>query len=231
MPISTQRCCIFICLVFVSLISAKAVSDNDEHVMESLPLHFRLAFMRGHVEAGLALYRANEFEMAAPHLLHPVSETHELERAGLEQLGLNSDLFVLVSEALEAKEPAANVEPLLLQAESNLHMLALRAGGDPAQIIDFLLDTIVEEYSIAFTDGVLTNIGEYQDAYGFRVVASDHAAHLPLAVRETVSDALVELGKLWINGPLPTNMPTPVGSIKLAVDDISKALAGPDLGH
>ena len=39
--------------------------------METLPIENRLAFMRGHVEAGLALYRAGAPEEAGKHLLHP----------------------------------------------------------------------------------------------------------------------------------------------------------------
>ena len=54
----------------------------------SLPIIYRLAFMTGHVEAGIELYKLNELEMAAPHLLHPISEMHVEERKGLDELGL-----------------------------------------------------------------------------------------------------------------------------------------------
>ena len=59
----------------------------DAHDMDTLPVAFRVAFMSGHVEAGLALYRAGAPEQAAKHLLHPVSETHAAERAGIDALG------------------------------------------------------------------------------------------------------------------------------------------------
>lgn len=49
--------------------------------------------MSGQVAAGIALYRAGESEAAAPHLLHPVSETHADERAGLAELGFDAAPF------------------------------------------------------------------------------------------------------------------------------------------
>ena len=59
-----------------------------------LPVEKRVAFMSGHVEAGLALYRAGFPEMAAKHLMHPVSETHSEERAGIDAFGFEQDLFL-----------------------------------------------------------------------------------------------------------------------------------------
>lgn len=57
--------------------SQPAETDSTGHAaMETLPVQFRVAFMSGHVEAGLALYRAGAPDQAARHLLHPVSETH-----------------------------------------------------------------------------------------------------------------------------------------------------------
>ena len=40
--------------------------------MSTLSLPKRLAFMSGHMQAGLELYRLNMPKMAAPQLLHPV---------------------------------------------------------------------------------------------------------------------------------------------------------------
>ena len=54
------------------------------HAIEALSVEHRAAFMWGHVKAGMKLYRDGFAEQASVHLLHPVSETHESERAGLE---------------------------------------------------------------------------------------------------------------------------------------------------
>jgi len=57
--------------------------------METLPVEHRAAFMWGHVKAGMKLYRDGFAEQASVHLLHPVSETHAAERAGLDALGFD----------------------------------------------------------------------------------------------------------------------------------------------
>ena len=143
-----------------------------------LPLPKRLAFMSGHVQAGLALYRAGEPEMAAPHLLHPVSETHAAERAGLEALGFNAPLFEEISNALAEGRPGSDVRAQLLAAEANLQEMADQANGDPVEIIKFLMETTGEEYSIGVPAGKIEVAGEYQDAFGFAVVALAQAGKL-----------------------------------------------------
>ncbi|MEL6876824.1 MAG: hypothetical protein AAGL68_01840, partial [Pseudomonadota bacterium] len=144
-----------------------AGEGGEGGVTGQLALPERLAFMSGHVAAGLALYRAGEAQAAAPHLLHPVSETHASERAGLEELGFDPAPFEAVSAALEAGKPAADIEPQLEAAEANLLAVREKAGGDPAGLIRYLMDTAVEEYTIAVSDGSVTDVGEYQDAWGF----------------------------------------------------------------
>ncbi|NNU17033.1 hypothetical protein HK107_11945 [Parvularcula sp. ZS-1/3] len=183
------------------------------HSVDALPLPSRLAFMAGHVEAGLALYRAGEAEMAAKHLLHPVSETHAGEREGLDALGFDASLFEEVSKALDEGRAASEIEPQLAAAQANLAMLAKKAGGDPAEIIRFLMDTIVEEYQIAITDGAVTDPGEYQDAWGFAVVARDRA-ELFDEKPEGIDAALDSLIALWPeDAPLPPADPAPIGQV------------------
>lgn len=187
---------------------------------DSLPRPLRLAFMAGHVRAGIALYRAGELEMAAPHLLHPVSETHQAEREGLEGLGFDRSLYVRVSRALEANRPAANIENLLVETEANLALVTSRAGGDQLNIIEFLLRTIIDEYSLSINNEKLTDVGEYQDAYGFSQVAIEHARALPVSQRGDLLDALQQLALLWPTGPLPMDSPTPVAVLVDAVNAV-----------
>ena len=187
---------------------------------DSLPRPLRLAFMAGHVRAGMALYRAGELEMAAPHLLHPVSETHQAEREGLEELGFNRSIYVLVSSALEANRPAVEIENLLVESEANLALVTSRAGGDHLTIIEFLLRTIVDEYSLSINDGKLTDVGEYQDAYGFSQVAIEHARALPVSQRGDLLDALQQLASLWPMGPIPVANPTSVAVLVDAANAI-----------
>jgi len=141
--------------------------------MEALPVEHRAAFMWGHVKAGIKLYQDGFAEQASVHLLHPVSETHESERAGLDALGFDPNPFERVSAALAAGEDALAVETDLAAADANMKLVNDAAAGDPSNLIAFLLDTTLEEYKIGVTDGVVTDPGEYQDAWGFVQVASD----------------------------------------------------------
>ena len=203
-------------MVFSSGIQAE--ETHDAH--SPLPVHLRLAFMSGHVEAGLELYRRDELTMAAPHLLHPVSETHRAERVGLKTLGFDDALFVVISAALDAGKSATAITPLLQQAQDNLAQVTERAGGDSIEIIEFLLHTLIEEYSIGVTDSVVTDIGEYQDAYGFHVVARHHTKSLPEETQIWLFQSLDALGDLWLDGPVPVSEPTSVAAMTDAVEAI-----------
>ncbi|MEO0998756.1 MAG: hypothetical protein AAFX58_14660 [Pseudomonadota bacterium] len=196
----------------------------DDHT--ALPLPKRLAFMTGHVEAGLALYRAGEPAMAAPHLLHPVSETHAAERVGLDELGFEAGLFETVSNALDNGVPASEIEPQLAAAKESLMELATKAGGDTLDIIDYLLDTVVEEYAIGVTDRAVTDMGEYQDAYGFTQVAIDRADTLAEPLGTALKTELERLLTLWRGAPLPIDEPAPLAAIEAQVAKVRALLEG-----
>ncbi|MHA7819330.1 MAG: hypothetical protein ACX930_06770 [Erythrobacter sp.] len=187
----------------------------------SMAIDQRVVFMAGHVEAGLALYRAGDTEAAAKHLMHPVSETHASEREGLSALGFDPAPYEAVSSALEAGQPASEVEPLLAAAEANLAAMREGADGDAAAQIRFLMDTVVEEYTIAVTDGAVTDPGEYQDAWGFVKVANDIAIGIEgpkgAAIRETLGEMLA----LWPDGtPVTGDSPAPVGQLSALASQV-----------
>lgn len=208
--------------------SAALAMDQHEAGVDVLPLPKRLAFMTGHVEAGLALYRAGESAMAAKHLLHPVSETHAAERIGLDALGFDGDLFTTVADALDKHIPAQQIEPLLLAAEQNLASVAARAGGDVREIIAFLMDTVAEEYAIGVRDGVVSDPGEYQDAFGFTRVAIARSSALNDAVRSSVQMRLAALLEIWPAAPIPPDDPVSVATMQRLVDDVRAALGSED---
>ncbi|MEO1170244.1 MAG: hypothetical protein AAFW97_16185 [Pseudomonadota bacterium] len=202
-----------------------AAETAADHEMMALPIENRVAFMTGHVEAGLALYRAGELEMAAPHLLHPVSETHAAERAGLDELGFEPALFETVSEALEQGRPATEIEEQLRAAQANLREVRERSGGDPAEIIRFLMTMIVEEYEIAITDGSVSDPGEYQDAYGFSVVAREMAESLGAETSQAVASEIDALLALWPqDAPIPPSEPASVDQVTEHVARVTDAL-------
>ena len=106
--------------------------------------------------------------------MHPVSETHESERAGLDKLGFDPAPFERVSAALEAGKTASEIEADLKAAEGNLATMRKAAGGDAAELIRYLMGVTVDEYSVAVTNGTVSDAAEYQDAWGFVMVAKDY---------------------------------------------------------
>ena len=205
--------------------SGEAVIE-DAHIgahteIGQLPIEKRVAFMSGHVQAGIALYRAGAPDQAAPHLLHPVSETHQAERAGIDALGFDQSIFISVSEALEAGKPASEIQPQLRAAEANLAKMQRKAGGDPAEIIRFLMDTVVEEYAIGVNKGEITDPGEYQDAYGFTIIAVRVAKRMDHPKKREISQALARLKNTWPKtGPLADSKPKSVPAVKKRVAEV-----------
>ncbi len=195
------------------------------HSMDMLPVEKRVAFMSGHVEAGLALFRAGAPDQAAKHLLHPVSETHEAERAGIDALGFDQDIFIQVSEALEQGRPADEIEPQLAAAEANMALMQQNAGGDPVDVISYLMDTVFEEYRIGVTNGVITDAGEYQDAFGFTVVALEIASRIEDRNTDRLVAELEALLAMWpTTGPLAESTPTPVSELVAQTSRVHIAL-------
>jgi len=146
--------------------------------------------------------------------MHPVSEGYEAERAGLDALGFEPDVFRSVAEALEAGRPASEIEPELEAAQANLAAMRSEAGGDPGKVIGYLMDVTVEEYSAALTNGKVSDAAEYQDAWGFVTVARDLADTIDGEAGEKVAASLDEMLALWPEGaPIPPSEPAPAGQV------------------
>lgn len=164
-------------------------------------------------------------EQAAPHLLHPVSETHAAERGGIEALGFDQQIFIAVSAALEAGRPAEEIEPQLAAADANITLMQQNAGGDPVEIIAYLIDTVLEEYRIGVRDGAITDPGEYQDAYGFTVVALEIARGIDGKETAGLISELEALLALWPeDAPLAGSVPSPVSELEAKTSQVHMAL-------
>ncbi len=74
------------------------------------------------------------------------------------------------------------------------------------------METAVEEYTIAVSDGSVTDVGEYQDAWGFVVVARELAANMTGPRTDSVRAELDAMMELWPDGaPIIPDEPAPVG--------------------
>ena len=198
---------------------------HEDHSMGTLPVEKRIAFMSGHVEVGLALYRAGKPDQAAQHLMHPVSEMHQAERAGIDALGFNPEVFKSVSKAMYEGKPASDIEPMLTEAEENIALLQKNAGGDLNEIISFLMETVVEEYSAGVSDGKIVESGEYQDAFGFSIVALKISKRMEGDKSAQLIKELIKLVDMWPEGgPLADSTPKPVKDVIAQTNNIIKNL-------
>ena len=115
---------------------------------------------------------------------------------------------------------------MLKQAEQNINLLQRNAGGDPADIIQYLMATVDEEYEIGVKMGKITDPGEYQDAYGFSVVALRIAKQIKGKNTKNLVSSLEALVKLWPeNGPLADSKPT---SVERVTNHTAKVVASLD---
>ena len=201
------------------------VEMHEDHSMGTLPVEKRIAFMSGHVEVGLALYRAGKPDQAAQHLMHPVSEMHQAERAGIDALGFNAAVFKAVSKAMDEGKPASEIEPMLTEAEENITLLQKNAGGDLKKIILFLMETVVEEYSAGVSNGKIVESGEYQDAFGFSMVALKISKRMEGDKSAQLIKELIKLVDMWPEGgPLADSTPEPVEDVVEQTNSVIKNL-------
>ena len=75
------------------------------------------------------------------------------------------------------------------------------------------LDQIKREYSIGVKDGEITDIGEFQDAFGFASTAKTIAEQSELTNKTSIIAAIDELIKCWPSGPNLVQNPVPVSTI------------------
>ncbi len=198
---------------------------HEDHAMETLSVENRIAFMSGHVEVGLALYRAGKPDQAAQHLMHPVSEMHQAERAGIDALGFNPEVFKSVSKAMDEGKPASEIEPMLTEAEENITLLQKNAGGDLNEIILFLMETVVEEYRAGVIDGMIVEAGEYQYAFGSSMVTLKISKRMEGDKSAQLIKELIKLVDMWPEGgPLADSTPEPVEDVVEQTNNIIKNL-------
>ena len=140
--------------------------------------------------------------------------------------GFDATLFEAVSKALEAGKPASELEPQLKKAEENTALMQQKAGGDTKDIIKYLMGTVGDEYGVGVEAGKITDPGEYQDAFGFSVVALKMAGRIEDPKAAVLTTELEALVALWPKGgPLADSIPTPVAKITAQTARVLKAMA------
>ncbi len=157
----------------------------------------QLGLLRGHLMVGFELYRRSLPEMSETHMKHPNEELYadlipafEYRRcAGFaDEL---TELARVVSERETHDVVVSNYE-LLSAAIGRCEAVAEQDNQTIAiQVVDNLLANALIEYEIGVIDGVINNVHEYQDAWGFTQVAAEYS-RLP-ALAEDDKDRLFTL--------------------------------------
>lgn len=153
--------------------TAEAIADDAVYLGQ-------LAFIRGHLNVGVDLYRQGAEEASATHMKHPGDELYTALLPAIEAREASgfADQLEALAVAVESKRPMAEVEEAY-----NALLEAITAAEnaveeqDAAMIGAVILDlvrTSAAEYDIAVGEnGVLENEHEYQDALGFVRIARD----------------------------------------------------------
>jgi hypothetical protein len=147
------------------------VADPEQRLQRDL------SFMEGHLRAGLALYEAGDLDAARTHMGHPIKEKYDAVAAPLAAMdkGALKDRIGAIAEAAETGAPLDEVRAAFEAARAMME--EVRATMSPAdQVMGLAALTRVagEEYTVAVAGGEVSNLHEYQDAWGFlRVVESE----------------------------------------------------------
>ena len=207
--------------------SAVAGDDRIAYLLD-------LALVEGHMQVGVALYKAGDAEAAKPHMKHPKDELYaDLEKrfAEMKVAGFANELDA-VAKAVESGAAAADVDALMakLLAEIAEYRGDAMTAAEAAQTATLLVRKAAEDYSAGVKDGKVVEAHEYQDAWGFIQAARNLLAALSKAEREEHAGPLGEIdaelagldaafpdiaGKLAI-GADPTLLPATAARIELA---------------
>ncbi|MEQ6250070.1 hypothetical protein ABMC89_14345 [Sulfitobacter sp. HNIBRBA3233] len=154
-----------------------------------------LAFMEGHVRAGLALYEAGDLAAAKTHMGHPIEEKYEAVEDALEKSGhgaLEGQIAALAA-ATEAEADLSEVQALFTEMRETMEAVRADYPAD-TQVESLVALTRIagEEYSAAIGDNqTVTDLHEYQDSWGFLRVVEAEATQMA----ESGDTALAEVAQ------------------------------------
>lgn len=152
-----------------------------------------LGLIRGHLWVGLKLYREGHLKMAKTHMKHPEDELY----AGLESVfkargakGFAKELGALADAVNNEKgdkavEKAYKTLLTAIDASENID----QASTEHVLIsIAKMVRTAAEEYAVGVKAGEITNVHEYQDAYGFTEITIARLENLSDAQKQQAQD-------------------------------------------
>ena len=153
-------------------IDANALATNDVAYLTQLGL------IRGHLAVGYELYRQELPALAATHMKHPQAEIYAnvvpaFAARGCDGFGEGlSDL----TAAVTGRKPQREVDAVYADLQAGIAVCERVANIDDAytitKVIENLLRTAGIEYRLGIVEGAVSNLHEYQDAWGFTQTAA-----------------------------------------------------------
>ena len=170
----------------------------------------QLGLIRGHLWVGYALYQRELPLLSETHMKHPQEEIYASMVPAFNARGCDgfaNDLESLTA-AVTARAAQEEVAAIYEGLTANIARCEQSASTDDpavlAKVIENLLRTAGVEYQIGVIDGVIDNLHEYQDAWGFTQVANAWARSAAFAdsasaaaVAAQLQDIIAGLEGLW----------------------------------
>ena len=180
-------------------------AGHDEDMDAAVELLTDLGLIEGHLRAGITLYQAGLADQAITHMKHPQSEIYTELEAHLDQFGAPgfADELTALATAVEGGAPIGDAEAAFAAALTRIEEARSHAhaggAGEAASVLG-LVRVAAEEYHIGIVDGAVSNLHEYQDAWGFvqvaRSVAEQMAGEDDVAERAFGEKALAALDEV-----------------------------------
>lgn len=191
-------------------------ADSVNLASDDIAYLAHLAFMRGHLYVGYELYKAKHLDHAKMHMKHPKSELYtdvEPVFAVRGSQGFDKELSALAN-AVESNasndvvsDAYADLISAIARNEATVKGKSLLANAR-LKLVSEILREAASEYAIAVVDGEMQNAHEYQDAYGFTIIAKNIVTTIASEsedVNQVKQSALVLIESL--SGHWPSLMP------------------------
>lgn len=192
-----------------------------------LPIDQRAAMISSEVTVAAALARAGEPDDAAEHLRIALGEIQPGGLSRLVEKGFDPDLIDQAEDALSGNAPPEEVEAKLVAVEANMADLQANAGGDPLELVIFLMKRCENAYraGVSFSNEIDDPI-RYQKSYGYAVSAQKAADGITSGDASRLQLELKMLVLMWpAEGPVTGDVPAPPSTFLSQVSRIGLELS------
>lgn len=192
-----------------------------------LPVDQRAAMISSEVTVATALARAGQQDDAAEHLRIAMDEIKPGGLTRLVEQGFDPDLIETAEAALSGDAAPEEIEAQLAAAQANVAELQANAGGDPVELVVFLMKRCENAYraGVSFSNEIDDPI-LYQKSYGYAVAAQQAANRIESADASSLQLELKMLVLMWPSaGPIEGDLPAPPSTFLSQVSRIGLELS------